>query len=188
MTAFSEVRVAPVRHLWASRHRTGAQPNFASTVLRSSRNSVLRHRRDSLGSADDPLLAVGHDRVFEVRLERVETGAAVEHVAPPYARRSQVLAVHVIAAPPDPVVAAVAFHGVFARSTIDGVVAVVARQEVVAAQAAYQVVAAQAVAALVVGGADHEVVTWGAPATACAAVEGKRRAAGRNQRDRRGCQ
>src|SRR5215217_6592504 len=100
MTAFSEVRVAPVRHLWASRHRTGAQPNFASTVLRSSRNSVLRHRRDSLGSADDPLLAVGHDRVFEVRLERVETGAAVEHVAPPYARRSQVLAVHVIAAPP----------------------------------------------------------------------------------------
>jgi hypothetical protein len=50
---------------------------------------ALWRLRVSLESADDPLFTVGQDRVLEVRRKRVETGAAVEHVAPSDTRGSR---------------------------------------------------------------------------------------------------
>jgi hypothetical protein len=72
----------------------------------------------------------------------------------------------------EPVVAEVAFDRIFPGSSEDGVVTAVARQGVVAAQATYLVVATQAMATFVSRCANHEIITFGAPAAARAAVEG----------------
>jgi hypothetical protein len=91
---------------------------------------ALWRLRVSLESADDPLFTVGQDRVLEVRRKRVETGAAVEHVAPSDTRGPQILAIYAVVtvaaeelvvagAALDPVSAAITLNRIIPRTAFD---------------------------------------------------------------------